>query len=182
VMPEDMYSGRKKCRRDHLPFISGHLFAVPGEGHFFFLRNIKYRVFGNSMFHAASLGLLPVVSCELFVGCCRAFGRRPMEDRRPLRYVPCTFFEPSAFSLELLIFPPSQLPIFPTSIFKSSHLLIFYYSSIPSSIFRRPSSATLTLSRPHNFPPSIFSHLHGVDLVYSSPRSGPTLFRLCVSV
>ena len=30
--------------------------------------------------------LLGVVCCDLGVGCCRAFGRRSIEDGRPLRY------------------------------------------------------------------------------------------------
>ena len=52
---------------------------------------------------------LRFVCCELWVmGCCRAFGRRPMEDGRPLR-LSSLFHRPSSLVLHLSSFHPSSL-------------------------------------------------------------------------
>jgi hypothetical protein len=50
MVPEYMNVVGKQSRGDHLPFVSGQLLTVPGECHFSFFSNLKYRVICYSMF------------------------------------------------------------------------------------------------------------------------------------
>jgi hypothetical protein len=49
MVPKNMNTAGKQGRRDHFPFIPGHLLTVPGEIDFPSFRNFKNWMFINAM-------------------------------------------------------------------------------------------------------------------------------------
>jgi len=137
-----------------------------------------------------------LVSCRLYVVGCKSFGKRPMEDGRPLRYdegrqngKPTDEGRSLLFSFHpSSIFPrPSSLVHHPSPFIHLPSSFIHLPSSLvhhPSSLVHRPSSLVLHPSSLFPRPSSIFPRPSSLvllpsDLLIFSPSFFPhSQFRL----